>query len=259
MTSFRTTQKDYITIKPEGKPIKIITQKKFDSFTPDILGLGDIESKSIQINALSVMFDLEGFTNFCKQIDPQLAAPEFLNEFLNWLFKLIRTETIHKTYPEGYHTFSDLPFLAKFMGDGVLFLWDIENLSELQILNIVVTMNNICIDYREKFYKSIAKKVISPPAKLRCGIARGAIYSVGDGNDFVGPCINMSARLQKLNSLMFCFSRRGLNPEAHEWLKKHIITMKTDIRGIGSEELVCFLQAQYEELSNEEKEKFSNP
>jgi hypothetical protein len=259
MTSFRTTPKDYLTIKADEESIRVITRSKFDSFTPSILGLGNIGSTSNQIHALSVMFDLEGFTNFCKQIDPQLAVPEFLNDFLHWLFNLIREETIEETFPEGYTTFSDLPFLAKFMGDGVLFLWDIEKLSELQILNIVVTMNNICIDYKNKFFKSIASKVVSPPANLRCGIARGAIYSVGDGNDFVGPCINMSARLQKLNSLIFCFSRRGLNPEGHNWLKNNVVTMKTDIRGIGSEELVCLLKSQFDRLSAEDKNKFKNP
>ncbi len=106
------------------------------------------------------------------------------------------------------------------------------------------------------FLKEMEKKVVSPPQKLRCGIARGAIFSVGNGNDFVGPCINVSARLQKLHSLSFCFSRRGLKPEVNNFIAKELMTAKTDIRGIGSGELVCVLKSEYLSLSEEEKQNF---
>ncbi len=214
MAKFTTEPKDYLKVKKDGKTLTLISKEKFESFNEDILGLGKIGGESTQINAISVLFDLEGFTIFCKQIDPHLAVPEYLSEFLKWLFDQIRKELIIETFPEGYTTYSKLPFLSKFMGDGVLFLWNTDGISNVQIRNIVVSMYEICNKYQEEFYKKITKKIVSPPTKLRCGIARGAIYSVGNGNDFfVGPCINMSARLQKLNSLTFCFSRRGLNPE----------------------------------------------
>lgn len=259
MAKFTTTPKDYIKIKKETKTLTLITKEKFESFNEDILGLGKIETKSEQINAISVLFDLEGFTNFCKQIDPHLAVPEYLSEFLKWLFGQIRIELSEKTYPEGYQTFSEFPFLSKFMGDGILFLWDTEDLSDIQIFNIVVSMFEICKKYKSTFFKTISKKIVSPPPRLRCGIARGTIYSIGNGNDFVGPCINVSARLQKLNSLSFCFSRRGLNPEINESLAKLIMTKKTDIRGIGDEELVCLLKSEYDKLNEDDKEKFSDP
>ncbi len=256
MARFTTEITDYVKINKDGKTISLITRDKFESFNEDILGLGKIGSKSSQINALSVLFDLEGFTNFCKQIDPQLAVPEFLNEFLKWLFEQIRKELTSEVFPEGYRTYSDLPFLSKYMGDGVLFLWDTEKLSDVKIMNIVVSMNEICNNYRTEFYKKISKKTVSPPRKLRCGIARGAIYSVGNGNDFVGACINMSARLQKLNSLTFSFSRRGLNPEINPSFNKAIVTKKVDIRGIGSDELVCALKSDYDKLIKSDKDKF---
>mgnify|MGYP001616940597 CR=1 FL=1 len=259
MATYRIESTDYIRIKKAEKTITLLKNEKFESFNQDILGLGKIETKSSQINALSVLFDLEGFTNFCKQIDPQLAVPEFLSEFLNWLFEQIRAELVIEKHATGYELYSGLPFLSKFMGDGVLFLWDTTNLSDIAIQNIVVSMHNICTDYVKVFYKQITEKIVSPPAKLRCGIARGAIYSVGNGNDFVGPCINMSARLQKLNSLTFCFSRRGINPNANEFLMNEFITMKVDIRGIGSNELVCLLKEEYKTLSKEDKAKFSKP
>ena len=38
--------------------------------------------------------------------------------------------------------------------------------------------------------------VSEPPPVLRCGLARGTVFSVGNRSDFVGSCINMAARLQ---------------------------------------------------------------
>ena len=78
MTTFNTKTGDYVKIKKDNKTITLLKKEKFDNFNEDILGLGKIETKSTPINALSVLFDLEGFTNFCNQIDPQLAVPEYL-------------------------------------------------------------------------------------------------------------------------------------------------------------------------------------
>lgn len=209
-----------------------------------------------QINALSAIFDLEGFTTFCKQIDPQLAVSEYLSEFLKWIFTQIRKEIIDKTHDEGYETYCDLPFLSKYLGDGILFLWDTDGMSDTNIMNVVVSLKAICDNYKKEFLPKISKKVSTPPPSLRCGIARGAIYSVGNGNDFVGPCINMSARLQKLNSLSFCFSKRGFNYEVNPYIFKNILVKKVDIRGIGNDELVCVFKSEFDKLAAPDKDKF---
>ncbi len=259
MAKFTTEAKDYIKVKRNNKTLTLMTKEKFESFNEDILGLGKIAAKSNQVSALSVLFDLEGFTAFCKQIDPQLAVPEYLSEFLKWLFEQVRQELIDDEFPEGIYTYSELPFLSKFMGDGILFIWDVHLLDEIEITNIVFSMYEICEKYKSDFYKKITRKIASAPTKLRCGIARGSIYSVGNGDDFVGPCINMSARLQKLNSLTFAFSRRGLNPEINEVYSALFVTKKSDIRGIGSDELVCILKNEYDKLAKFDKDKFMEP
>jgi hypothetical protein len=254
MSTFKTITQE---IEKDGKSVSIIPKQNFDSFSEDILGLGKIEAKSKQIEALSVMFDLEGFTNFCKQIDPQLAVSEFLSKFLEWIFSQIKLELINQTFDEGYETFASLPFLSKFMGDGLLFLWDTSELSEQEIVNIVVSMRVICRKYTSEFVTQIDYNINDAPQKLRCGIARGFIYSVGNGNDFVGPCINVSSRLQKFNSLSFCFSRRGIDPkDMHASLHNTYLTKKVDIRGIGETELICILKSEFEKLNTEEKKKF---
>lgn len=254
MNKFNTVTK---TLKIDQDEIEIIDKQNFESFSEDILGLGKINSKSNQVNALSVMFDLEGFTKFCKQIDPHLAVPEFLSKFLQWIFKEIKVELTEETHEQGYKTYAPLPFLSKFMGDGLLFLWDTSNLDEVNIVDIVVSMYEICKKYKSEFHKKIEHDIVDAPTKLRCGIATGIIYSVGNGNDFVGPCINVSARLQKLHSLSFCFSRRGINPNIMDdsYLKSFIVK-KVNIRGIGESELVCILKNEFENLDESEKINF---
>lgn len=257
MATFRVNKNGFLKIETEGETVEIVKKAVFDSFNPDILGLGKIDIKSKQVNALSVIFDLEGFTNFCKQIDPHLAVPEYLNDFLKWIFEKIREESILKTYKEGYSTYADLPFLSKYLGDGILFLWDTEKMGDISIRNVVVSMYEVCVKYQTEFLPIISKKITSAPIKLRCGIARGSIYSVGNGNDYVGPCINMSARLQKLNTLTFCFSRRGIDPEKMgEGYKDRFVVKRVNIRGIGENELVCFSKIEYDKLEKPEKEKF---
>ena len=258
MSTYKLNSADYLIIKAGEKNKKIIKKAAFEAFDESILGLGNIQTKSKQVHALSVLFDLEGFTNFCKQIDPHLTISDYLSEFLKWLFIEIKEVLTNEKYDEGYTTWSDLPFLSKYLGDGVLFLWDTEKMTDISIQNVVVSMYDICEKYKSEFLPRISRKIISPPWKLRCGIARGTIYSVGDGNDFVGPCINMSARLQKLHSLSFSFSRRGIDPDAlDEDYKLYFIVKKVDIRGIGAEELVCILKDEYESLSESDKSHFS--
>jgi hypothetical protein len=255
MSTFKTKRE--IVIK-DGKKILIIPKNNFDSFSENILGLGQISSKSNQVDALSVMFDLEGFTKFCKQIDPQLAVPEFLSNFLKWIFQQVKAELTDQVFEEGYDTYASLPFMSKFMGDGLLFLWDTSELNDEEIANIVISMREICKKYSSEFIKEINQNIVDAPQKLRCGIARGLIYSVGNGNDFVGPCINVSARLQKYNSLSFCFSRRGIDPKnMDESLKDTFLVKKVDIRGIGETELICVLKTEFDILSDEEKKKFN--
>ncbi|MBK9717965.1 MAG: hypothetical protein IPO85_10690 [Saprospiraceae bacterium] len=259
MAIFNINSSDYLKIKQNDKLISIIKKYRFNEFNPDILGLGKIDVKSTQINSLSAMFDLEGFTSFCKQIDPQLAVPEYLNDFLTWLFDKVRKVSISKTFKDGYKLYSSLPFLSKYLGDGILFLWNTDKMSDTAIRNVVVMMYEVCKEYQSEFLPSISSKITSAPSRLRCGIARGAIYSVGNGNDFVGPCINMSARLQKLNSLTFCFSRRGINPALMgTGYKDTFIIKKVQIRGIGEEELVCISKYEYNKIDEIERAKFIN-
>lgn len=251
------------TVKVDGeeKRIKLLDSKKFDSFNPHVLGLGDISLRSTQVEALAAIFDLSGFTNFCSQVDPHLAVPEYLSSFLDWLFNEIKAEFLQESYDAGKKLWAGLPFLAKFLGDGVLFLWDTENMGGTEICNVVTSLKNICRHYVYDFYPIIRRQVVEPPNGLRCGIARGRVFSVGNGEDYVGPCINIASRLHKLSHITFCFPRRGFDigrymskSESLKYLEKRVT-----ITGIGENELVWVLKEELDNLPDEEKALFRKP
>lgn len=260
-----TLEEQFKTVTLEGSDKRMrllaLTNEQFDRFNPDVLGLGDIASRSTQLEAMAAIFDLCGFTNFCSQVDPHLAVPEYLSRFLDWLFAEIKTGFVKESNEDEKILWSSLPFLAKFLGDGVLFLWDTSNMGGAGICNVVTSLWETCGNYVREFYPTIKKVVTQPPRVLRCGIARGTVFSVGNGEDYVGPCINIAARLQKLSALTFCFSRRGFDIEQHmpeETAAKYVLKY-VPLRGIGEDELVWVRAEEFNGLQDEEKALFRNP
>jgi len=256
-------QHKFVTVEGGQKQIKLLTltSEQFDRFNPDVLGLGDISTPSTQVEALAAIFDLSGFTNFCSQVDPHLAVPEYLSRFLDWLFDEIRKGSIRESHEEEKILWASLPFLAKFSGDGVLFLWDARNMGGAEICNVVTSLWEICGNYVREFYPAIRKVATQPPKILRCGVSRGMVFSVGNGEDYVGPCINIAARLQKLSSLTFCFSRRGFDIEKHmpEETAANYLLKSVSLRGIGEDELVWVRKEEFDGLQDEEKALFRSP
>lgn len=250
-------------IKTNGKetPIYFLDNKKFKSFNPGVLGLGNISLPSTRTEALAAAFDLSGFTNFCNQVDPHLSVPEYLSRFLEWLFNDIKKQFVKKSYKQGKELWTDLPFLAKFLGDGVLFLWDTENMTEVMICNVIVSLRILCAEYSKSFYPQIKKVVVQPPDALRCGIARGSVCSVGNGEDYVGPCINIASRLQKLSRLTFSVSRRGFDFDKymHKDHRLNYVVKSVSLPGIGENELVWILKQEFDGLPENEKKLFRSP
>jgi hypothetical protein len=105
----------------------------------------------------------------------------------------------------------------------------------------------------------VASQLTELPAVLRCGVARGTVYSVGDGNDFFGACITLAARLQWLSGVTFSFHQRGFNLEGvdrHDWLKREIILTRVAIPGFDRRELIALLKTEWEALSPAQKPQF---
>jgi hypothetical protein len=239
-----------------------LSLNSFKKFNPSILDLGEIEAEADYIHALAAVFDLEGFSSFCHQSGSHLEVPEYLNDFLWWLFTEISTLFKEGQKKNRVRVWGSLPFFAKFMGDGVLFLWDTERSgAETGIGNIILRLDVIRKRYVSEFLPQMKSKIDNPPQRLRCGIARGQIMSIGNGQDYVGSCINIASRLQKIGKLAFAFKRTGLDPVQcfDKRMAKYFVTKRVNIRGIGDDRLIVIEQKDYEALPIREKRQFRDP
>lgn len=246
-----------------GYTFNTLSKQDFESFNSQVLGLGDVSQEGEYIQAIAAFFDLEGFTSFCNQVDSHLVIPEFLKQYLDWLFGSLTDRFKEGETQRTVTLWGGLPFFAKFLGDGILSLWNTAYYNYLSdIFNIVVILYGINNAYVTDFLPKIRKHVSKPPTKLRCGIARGQIISVGNGEDYVGSCINIAARLQKLSQLSFAISRRGFDLSedmlGHEMWQEFILK-KVELRGIGDEELVFIKKKEFRRLHPDERRLFKNP
>jgi class 3 adenylate cyclase len=264
----------HYTCDPEHGILVRVDPESLAAFGPDLLKLGDVRTPSRPVDVLAVIFDLEGFTHFTRQIDPQLTVPTFLSAFLQWLFQSVKAQLVQK---ESSSTlWAELPFFSKFMGDGVLFLWriDLDQIvgmdrrlpsDRLQasvqefLCNIIASMLEVGRDYAG-FLQGVGAHFVDPPRRLRCGIARGTVIPVGQGADFVGPCINIAARLQKLHNLSFSCSARGIDRDGfNPHYGREFLKLRTEIRGIGDQELVYVLLREWEALPESDRAAFREP
>ena len=223
-----------------------------------MLDLGDISAPCQEKEAIAAVFDLTGFTNFCNQVDSYLAIPRFLNDFLEWFFSSVRRGLTEADYGNRSSFWAELPILVKFLGDGLLVLWNARRMTEGQICRIAAKLYEICLAYRSEFYPRISMAVNKPPIVLRCGLARGKVFSVGNGKDYVGHCINNASRLSRLGSLSFAFPHRGFQVREHMSVEyaRHFLPKYVSIRGVGDNELVWVAKAEFERLTDKNKEIF---
>ncbi|WP_410499726.1 hypothetical protein [Chitinibacter sp. S2-10] len=256
MPTYKPSSVDYVRTEIDGRPRKLLSYPAFDRFNASMLGLGDLTRESKEIDAIAAVFDLEGFTQFCNQTDPHLSVPGFLHPFLSWLMAELRNQMKQKEETEGVALWCPLPFFTKFLGDGLLVIWASKGLSQAAMRNVIASTWKICNKYQHDFLPTLQNLLHAPPPSLRCGVARGIVYSVGEGHDYVGSCINMASRLQKLPGVTFAFSRNGFDLEDEKttsFFTDRIITREVSVRGIGESELVCILRREYDKMKSVDK------
>jgi class 3 adenylate cyclase len=230
----------------------------FEKFNHSILGLGSILEGNKTFEALAVIVDLKDFTSFCDQRDPHLAIPKFVKMFLEWLFEKLADELLIEEDETDVALWSPPPFFGKFLGDGVLLLWDVTSMTGEAKRNIVYSFDIICSDYDSEFLPKIKRRFAKPPSKLRCGIAQGQVSSIGEDTDFVGLCINIASRLQKLadGAFSFAFTEKGLQAEPSEDWYQHFRLIKIPIRGVSNDELIYVLKTEFRKLSKNDKKTY---
>jgi class 3 adenylate cyclase len=233
-----------------------VTIRQFD---PTMLELGDLSAPCQEKEAIAAVFDLTGFTRFCNQVDAHLAIPRFLDEFLDWLFDNIRRRITERGYQGGSALWAELPMMVKFLGDGLLILWNTRHMAEPSFCRVAASLFDITCVYRREFYPRMNMIVNRPPTMLRCGLARGKVFSIGGGKDYVGHCINHASRLSHLG-LSFCFPHHGF--QVQEYLPARYLPLfipkLVSIRGVGDAELVWVVRNEFEHLAPEDKAIFGD-
>jgi len=248
------------TANRQQNGMRLLDNEIIKRFNPSMLDLGDISTPCQEREAIAAVLDLTGFTSFCNQVDSYLAIPKFLNDFLEWFFSSVREKLTETDYGNRSSFWAELPILVKFLGDGLLVLWNARRMTEGQICKIAATLYQICHAYRHEFYPQMSMAVNKPPAVLRCGVARGKVFSVGNGKDYVGHCINNASRLSRVGSLSFCFPHRGFQVREHMPVEyqRFFVPKYVSIRGVGSNELVWVVKEEFERLPDKNKEIFRN-
>jgi class 3 adenylate cyclase len=241
--------------KTEAPDLYWLRKSLFRRFNPSLLGLADILENNETFDGLAVILDLKDFTGFCDQRDPHLVVPEFLDKFMNWLFARVSQEFFEREDGMEVVLWSHLPIFGKFLGDGVLLLWDVTDISREARRNIVQAFDVICNDYEKVFLKQIKGDFTRPPVKLRCGIAQGQVTSIANGGDYTGLCINIASRLQKLGegAFSFAFAKSGLDDKAGANWYSNFTLIRIPIRGIANSELVYVLRKEHRAISKEQQ------
>jgi class 3 adenylate cyclase len=241
--------------------VKLIDNEIIKEFNPAMLELGDLNIPCEEKESIAAVFDLTGFTAFCNQVDSYLAIPRFLNDFLEWFFTNVRKRITDFNYGDRSALWAGLPMMVKFLGDGLLLLWDSRKMSDEQICRLAATLYEICHAYKTEFYPHMMMVVDKPPVALRCGVARGRVFTIGDNKDFVGHCINTASRLSALGSLTFSFPHRGFRVMEHmpPQYRRLFIPKYASIRGVGENELVWVVKEEFDRLTEKNREMFRNP
>lgn len=240
---YRVTEKEVLLYRAEGRrggPINRYGRPEPSAFA----GKADIEAQSTDV--IAAVLDLSGFTAFCSETDSPSAIPAFLNEFLAWLFGKIEKRDIATI--EADPMWREAPFFAKFLGDGIMLLWDAGELVEKQVAGLLSVMLDVCTCYRSQF-RVEKRPAKSPPEMLRCRMARGLVYSVNNGRDHVGNCLNLANHLLEYKTLTFCVVREGLGISGLDGhLAEQLVTVSLPVRGVKTDQPVWTLKEEVKTL-----------
>jgi len=211
------------------------------------------------INALVMMFDLSGFSRFFSQPDVQQYVPKYLNKIFNCVSININGGNDWWGESPGYLSSLKPPIHQKFLGDGALYLW---NLNDFGQTNVVILANRLW-NLKNGFEKvsgacSEEVPVIDLPEKIRFGLSAGSVYKLTYTNsiqtEYIGYPINLASRLQGYcRDLGFIASARLNLPPKKLSENGYIKVIAKNLKGFPKE-IVIVDGTEYEELDNETRE-----
>lgn len=216
-------------------------------------------------NAIVLIFDLEGFSNFFNQPD----VSDYLPAFLNHIFTAVNICIVGGDaywLPKNDSASVKLTLEIahqKFMGDGALLVLLPDKTQKKISDDTAQKLCNRLWNLKRNFKKILQRcsddvPVFALPPRIRFGIARGTVLELtkqgSNESEFVGFCINLASRLQKYcPTLGFIGSARM--QLSSSMLKTHGYKkiVATAIKGFPKE--IVFVDEN--ELNNVSKEEFS--
>jgi len=210
-------------------------------------------------NAISLIYDLEGFSKFFNQPDVQEYIPVYLNIISQAISTCLFGGVAYWQDGVKYPPLSSTPIHEKFMGDGGLYIFTPGGLADFRE-GFPVTLCNRLYMLRRNFHQVVEKcvdavPVFAIPQNIRFGLARGTVYELasqhGGSSEYIGFCINLSSRLQSYcPELGFIISAR-LKIPANKLIESGYKTvLATRIKGFPKE-LVLVDQDEYAKLNED--------
>lgn len=210
-------------------------------------------------NAIALVYDLEGFSNFYNQPDVQEYIPVYLNIISDSISTCLFGGAAYWQDGAKYTALSSTPIHEKFMGDGGLYIFTPGGLSDFREGFPLALCNRLYM-LRKNFHHVVKKcsdavPVFAIPQKIRFGLARGSVYKLeslyGGTSEYIGFCINLSSRLQSYcPELGFIISARLKIPSKKLSDSGYKTVIATKIKGFPKE-LVYVDEDEYLKMNAE--------
>ena len=241
-------------------------RKKFKiQFTGDqvsnvgpITPIGKAHSDLVEI--MVAYFDLEGFTNFFNStsVVRYTIVPAFINAFLIWL---------NHCFGESY---LPMPKYSKFLGDGVLLIWETKNQPVLKGV-LKAEFMDFCWNmvrgqkesYENEFLPELLRKIRSLrtyeyPKRLRISLSLGHAVKCGQGKstEYLSECINVASRIIDYEPELYFIAHSSLVTDEELWGKRYVLKLLPGVKGIDKPISVYIYESDFKSLTH--KRKFRN-
>lgn len=213
---------------------------------------------------LALIFDISGFTNFFNKPDLQLYITKYINQIIECVEITIYGGVDSWTNdPEELEPLPLLPSMRKFLGDGMLYIWEDDNVKTLTNSYLKIDLINRLWNI-QKYFSKINQKLYEEipigdlPKTVKFGIAQGTLYRLNEkegDEDYIGPCINLASRLVKYcpDINFICSARLDLaKKDLEEYNYLRIIAR--ELRSFENE-IVIIDRKDYQSLTEEDRER----
>jgi hypothetical protein len=147
------------------------------------------------------------------------------------------------------------PIHQKFLGDGALYIWNLNDLGPTKVVNLANRLWNL----KSKFKNVLSAcsdevPVVDLPDKIRFGLSAGSVYKLtylsSNQTEYIGYPINLASRLQGYcRDLGFIASARLNLPEKTLTDNGYIRVIAKDLKGFPRE-IVIVDGAEYKKLDD---------